>query len=87
MKTKIIILLCIIALCSCKNDRHLSEIHCEFNGAIILDVHSRGICGSPLGADAMYVIKYQGEILEFIQPYQIDANYSVGDTIKGNCIK
>lgn len=88
MKKLILLLAVLLTYCKNKNDRHLSEIHCEFNGGVILSISNYAhFVGDPTGSEHFYTIKYKGEILEFIQPYEIDDHYNTGDTIKGNCIK
>lgn len=58
----------------------LKDINCIYQGGIIIGKHS-------FSHEVSYDIKYKGDILNYVQVYDIDSNYKVGDTINKPCIK
>lgn len=67
-----------ILFISCKQEENREDINCKYQGGIIYD--KQDACGS-----LYYDIKYKGEIVTFVNVYQIDFNYNVGDTISKPC--
>jgi hypothetical protein len=64
-------------LTSCEEDNTLVDINCEYPGAIIYgkdDVYGY----------LYYDLKYKGRTFT-VTVYEIDFNYSVGDTVNGPC--
>lgn len=76
---RLCISIAVMVLASCQLDRR-QEINCKYRGAIVIEKREYGETFRTVNYD----LKYQGEII-YVEPYQIDYDYEVGDTINGPC--
>lgn len=81
MKHKLVFASLLLIASSCLETEKRVDINCEYKGAIVYAKHDL----SKINGRVWYDIKYNGEILEFVDVYEIDNNYKVGDTINRPC--
>jgi len=68
-----------ILFISCKQEENREDINCKYQGGIVYDKRDAG-------GYLYYDIKYKGKIVNYVDVYQIDFNYNVGDTINKPCL-
>lgn len=78
---KILVILIALVLIGCGEANPAQEVNCDYKGGIILDRHDFGEFGG-----VFIKIKFEGEVIDKIQLFDIDKEYQVGDTINKPCI-
>ena len=77
---KKLLLLIIVLAVGCEQSPALTDINCEYLGAI---VYSKSDYTGRADGHILH-IKHRGKIF-WVKTYEIDNNYKVGDTIKNPC--
>jgi hypothetical protein len=75
------IIFILLVLTSCGKSENREDINCKYQGGIIYQVYpweTVGVC---------YDILYKGEILTYVNGFEIHKGYNVGDTINKPCLK
>jgi hypothetical protein len=66
---------------SCSQPDKRVDINCIYKGAIIYKKYDF----IKIDGSTLYDIKYKGEILKYVEVYDIDNGYNVGDTVNRPC--
>lgn len=72
----------VLLLCtSCYSEKR-QDINCKYQGAIIYEI----VDWKTIDGTYAYHIKYKGEIINYVNVYDIDTTYHIGDTINKPCL-